>query len=130
MTRKHWKQRGAKTSAISERHFRSRLTQRYGLTISTEEYHQLARDIQNGRGRMLFRESLTRTHWIIRVRETAVRVVYDKTVKALATALPMESVYRDSDGTATAAANGDLPVPQDCQARAEGIAPDAPDIHP
>lgn len=27
----------------------------------------------------------------------------------------------DSDGTATAAANGDLPVPQDCQARAEGI---------
>jgi 5-methylcytosine-specific restriction endonuclease McrA len=34
---------------------------------------------------------------------------------------------RDSDGTATAAANGDLPVPQDCQARAEGI---APDIHP
>lgn len=28
----------------------------------------------------------------------------------------------DSDGTATAAANGDLPVPQDCQARAEGIA--------
>jgi hypothetical protein len=29
---------------------------------------------------------------------------------------------RDSDGTATAAANGDLPVPQDCQARAESIA--------
>jgi hypothetical protein len=31
-------------------------------------------------------------------------------------------VCRDSDGTATAAANGDLPVPQDCQARAESIA--------
>jgi hypothetical protein len=29
---------------------------------------------------------------------------------------------RDSDGTATAAANGDLPVPKDCQARPEGIA--------
>jgi hypothetical protein len=29
---------------------------------------------------------------------------------------------RDSDGTATAAANEDLPAPQDCQARAEGIA--------
>src|SRR4051812_29043136 len=28
----------------------------------------------------------------------------------------------DSDGTATAAANGDLPVPKDCQARAESIA--------
>jgi hypothetical protein len=28
----------------------------------------------------------------------------------------------DSDGTATAAANEDLPVPQDCQARAGGIA--------
>ena len=28
----------------------------------------------------------------------------------------------DSDGTATAAANGDLPVHQDCQARPEGIA--------
>lgn len=32
----------------------------------------------------------------------------------------------DSDGTATAAANGDLPVPQDCQARAEGIAQKEP----
>jgi hypothetical protein len=31
---------------------------------------------------------------------------------------------RDRDGTATAAANGDLPVPKDCQARASegGIA--------
>lgn len=29
----------------------------------------------------------------------------------------------DSDGTATAAANGDLPVPQDCQARPEGRRP-------
>jgi hypothetical protein len=28
----------------------------------------------------------------------------------------------DRDGTAIAAANGDLPVPKDCQARAEGIA--------
>jgi hypothetical protein len=32
------------------------------------------------------------------------------------------ALARDSDGTATAAANGDLPVPQDCQARPEGIA--------
>lgn len=32
-------------------------------------------------------------------------------------------ISRDSDGTATAAANGDLPVPKDCQARAAcGIA--------
>jgi hypothetical protein len=33
-----------------------------------------------------------------------------------------EQQDRDSDGTATAAANGDLPVPEDCQARAESIA--------
>jgi hypothetical protein len=34
---------------------------------------------------------------------------------------------RDSDGTATAAINEDLSVPQDCQARAESIAQkDAP----
>jgi hypothetical protein len=46
------------------------------------------------------------------------------------TAGTIEAAFRDSDGTATAAANEDLPVPQDCQARAEGIAPDAPDIHP
>lgn len=31
---------------------------------------------------------------------------------------------RDSDGTAPAAACGDMPVPKDCQARAEGIAQD------
>jgi hypothetical protein len=28
------------------------------------------------------------------------------------------AALRDSDGTVTAAANGDLPVPKDCQARA------------
>jgi hypothetical protein len=36
--------------------------------------------------------------------------------------LKREMDARDSDGTATAAANGDLPVPKDCQARAESIA--------
>jgi hypothetical protein len=34
----------------------------------------------------------------------------------------LRKYVRDSDGTATAAANGDLPVHQDCQARAESIA--------
>jgi hypothetical protein len=33
---------------------------------------------------------------------------------------------RDSDGTATAAANGDLPVPQDCQARVRRTSPNSP----
>jgi hypothetical protein len=75
---------------------------------------------------MLFRESLTRTHWMLRFKGTAIRVVYDKTVKALATALPMDTTFRDSDGTATAAACEDMPVPQDCQARAESIAPRRP----
>jgi hypothetical protein len=32
----------------------------------------------------------------------------------------------DSDGTATAAANGDLPVPKDCQARAGRHRPERP----
>lgn len=35
-------------------------------------------------------------------------------------------VSRDSDGTATAAENGDLPVPQDLQARPERIAQELP----
>jgi hypothetical protein len=122
VARGHWKQKSAKSPQISERHFRKRLFERYHLEISTGEYRQLAADIQAGRGRLLFRESLTRTHWLVRFKGAAVRVVYDKTVKGLATALPTETVDRDSDGTATAAANGDLPVPQDCQARAEGIA--------
>jgi hypothetical protein len=41
--------------------------------------------------------------------------------KVVADCAPCEEC-RDSDGTATAAANGDLPVPKDCQARAESIA--------
>jgi hypothetical protein len=36
----------------------------------------------------------------------------------------------DSDGTRSVETACPAPVPQDCQARAEGIAPDAPDIHP
>ena len=35
-------------------------------------------------------------------------------------------IRRDSDGTATAAACKDMPVPQDCQARPVGIAPNPP----
>lgn len=117
MARGHWKQRRAKSGSDSERHFRRRLAERYGLTVTSDECRQLASDIQSGRGRLLFRESLTRTHWLVRVQGITVRAVYDKTTKALATALPLQNAERDSDGTATAALNEDLAVPQDCQAR-------------
>jgi AraC-like DNA-binding protein len=88
MPRGHWKQRGAKSSADSERHFRRRLSERYGLTITAEEYFRLCKDVREQRARALFRESNTRTHWLIDVRGVSVRAVYDKTQGALATALP------------------------------------------
>jgi hypothetical protein len=42
--------------------------------------------------------------------------------EAIEAYLELRGIPRDSDGTATAAACEDMPVPQDCQARAEGIA--------
>lgn len=100
MPRGHWKQRGSKSRSDSERHFRRRLAERYGISVSSDEYRQLCGDVQNGRGRLLFRESNTRTHWLVRVNGHTVRAVYDKTVNGLATALPIETAARDGEGSA------------------------------
>ena len=81
--------RKAKTSADSQRHFARRLFQRYGLTITNEEYRALCQAVRDGNGRHLFKESNSRSHWNIAVQGTTVRVVYDKTTNALATALPL-----------------------------------------
>jgi hypothetical protein len=92
--------RRKKSSVDSERHFRRRMAERYGLWITSPEYHALCADVRNGRGRPLFRESNTRTHWLIAVGGVTVRVVYDKTVGALATALPPDTATRNSTPSA------------------------------
>ena len=85
---KRHKQRTGKGMADCKRHFSRRLTERYGIWLQPGQYEQLCADIRNGNGRFLERESLTRTHWLLRINEKPVRVVYEKQLSALATALP------------------------------------------
>jgi len=88
MPRGHWNKRSAKGRGDCERHFRRRLFERYGITLEGNRYRVLCDDVRSGRGRFLFKESLTRTHWLLNIDGRGVRVVYDKGQSALSTALP------------------------------------------
>jgi hypothetical protein len=79
--------RGRKTSADCERHFRVRLLQRYGLSVG-DRYRELCEDIRQGRAQFVDKESNTRTHYTMVIDGQDVRVVYDKLRGALVTALP------------------------------------------
>lgn len=93
--RKHFSQRSAKGISECRRHFLRRLAERYGLSITQDQYQAACRDVRAGAGRFLEKESLTRTHWLIRVSGKPVRAVYDKRQSALVTALPL-GVYAAS----------------------------------
>lgn len=78
------KARGQREHAIK------RAVQRFGLCLSAEDYDALVADIQAGRARFLFRESLRLTHHELDVGGKRCRVVYDATRKTIVTLLPVE----------------------------------------
>lgn len=50
------------------------------------------------------------------------RANYKRILRRIEILVSEGKIRRDSDGTATAAACEDMPVPKNCQARPEGIA--------
>lgn len=81
-----------KTKDFLHGHFVKRLRQRYpnlwidGKTAIAEAEKQ----IQNRLGFYVFKESNSRTHWVVTLKGTRVLVVYNKEVGAVVTALPWD----------------------------------------
>lgn len=70
------------------RHFKSRLLERYGLQATNEDIQKYVQMIQEGRGKMVMKQSLRVSVWDLSVNEKTIRVAYDKNRKELITALP------------------------------------------
>lgn len=80
-----------KTKADLAAHFKMRLQQRYGITINKDGYKALIQQVQSGAAKFLFKESNTRTHFLLNEGGTDVVAVYNSQLKALCTALPLNT---------------------------------------
>lgn len=80
-----------KTARHSRAHARKRALERYGLDLTARDLDALALAIRRGQSQLIRRESLTRTHHLIVCRGRVMHAVYDKTTKAIATFLPLET---------------------------------------
>lgn len=80
---------GAKTSRDLKRHFRNRLGERYGLHTDPDAVSAM---IRRGQALHVFSESLTRTHFDVILDGKTVRVVYNKKLGSVVTALPHPGV--------------------------------------
>jgi hypothetical protein len=81
-----------KTKFIANCHFIKRLRQRYpNLWIDAKTaIEQTESQIQNRLGFFFFKESNTRTHWVVKLNNVKVIVVYNKEIGAVTTALPWD----------------------------------------
>jgi hypothetical protein len=70
------------------RHFKNRLLERYGIQATNEDIKKYVQMIQEGRGRIVMKQSLRVSVWDLFINEKTLRVAYDKNRKELITALP------------------------------------------
>lgn len=84
------KPRGAKTLEDQYRHARNRAVERYGLSLTKELYQEMISEIQRGKASFLFKESNTRTHWLVKDQFI---VVYDRARRSIATFLPPDNIH-------------------------------------
>jgi len=71
------------------RHAKKRAFERYGLSLSSDDWERLNRQVVNGKGLLLLSESNNRTHWLL---EDQYIVVYEKSRKGIVTFLPPEMI--------------------------------------
>lgn len=86
------KRKGPKKIADLKRHFLQRLATRYGIEVEDDTYDVLNRMIQDNRGKLLFRESHTRTHFLLEYQGQTIVVVYNSKLSGLVTALPISAL--------------------------------------
>lgn len=74
---------------ILRAHFIHQLRDRYGISLTLEEYRQVCDEIERGDHRRLSVKSAGRRHYMVEIKGKLVRTVWDTLAKCLVTALPM-----------------------------------------
>jgi len=72
------------------RHFKNRLSERYGVQATNEDINKYVQMIQEGRGRIVMKQSRRVSVWDLTINEKIIRVAYDKNRGELITALPSD----------------------------------------
>lgn len=75
--------------AAKHAHARLRAHERLGLDLSKRACETIVKQIQNGSATLVEWLSDTRASWIVEYQGTAMRVIYDTSIKELITVMPV-----------------------------------------
>ena len=90
ISRKQNEKRGKRWRRNAVRHARNRLGERYGLSISTDEYWALVSAVQTGGGETRFYRPTSREAWhLVRIEGQPVIALYDHMSRHIRTFLPL-----------------------------------------
>lgn len=84
--------REAKTGAMQRQHAWKRLLQRFGIAVPLDDLDQMVIDIQNGKYRLLERQSRRVSIFAVTVEGHDVAAAYDRERHAIITFLPLQWV--------------------------------------
>lgn len=68
-------------------HFKRRVDKRFGIEINRHKHREIVQTIQNGKAKLVGRQSNRLTVWMVEIQGSEVKVVYDKLRKTLVTAM-------------------------------------------
>ena len=74
--------------AAERHHTQQRLTERYGLTVSSDDIFRMAKRIAHGHGTLIARQSRDVAHWWLTHEGRPIRLVFDRRRRCILTALP------------------------------------------
>jgi hypothetical protein len=80
----------AKTQKVLRKHVTSRAKERFGIAITDDEITRINRLIQQGKAKLVDRQSNIVTRWIVPLRDLQVYVAYDKKRGCIRTVMPEE----------------------------------------
>jgi hypothetical protein len=73
-------------------HSSQRLKQRYNIEDAWEAVNEITKLIRSNKATFLWRESSTRTHWLVHYDGQDIIAVYHKPVKFICTVLPKDAI--------------------------------------
>ena len=89
------KRRRGKKKRSMIRHAYHRLKQRYGLTMSRALHAEIVECIQKGNAEVLEKQSNRVSLFMVEVRNTEIKIVYDKIRKQVITVLPQDDPWEE-----------------------------------